>query len=460
MLTEKRIYNAGFLAYAGLLVLCVLFYKERTIFLDNAFFLFEILRTEEPTIQRHRFISAVPQFLPLLAAKVSLSLKWVLIAFSVGFMLYQLLCYIITGYVLKNYKLGIGLLLAHILIISHVFYWGLSELLLGIGLLFPFWAIFAGKHHRLPVAVLLVLQITGVFLIVFSHPLIIVPFMFTAVYFWLNKNATISKKQLIVWVGVFLLIFAFKSLFLSDSYESKSTDLAKNVFSFFPNYMTYTLKQFVKACLVKYYWVPILLAVISVNYIRNKRWWLLGFIWASVLGHLIIVTSSYPNEYFGAFYVENMYMVLGVMLALPLVYDIMPNINIKLTWALYLLIILSSFYRISTQHEFYANRLSWFRGYLDQYGDQKMMVSYDNKPQATILMEWATPYEFWLLSTLERDKSASIIIHNNVNEIGWAYDNYKAFVGRWGVYPYKELNPLYFKFTDSSTSYGVYREGR
>jgi len=53
--TYKRIYNAGFACYALLAILAVIFYKERTIFTDTSFLLFQIIRTGAFAIQDMRF---------------------------------------------------------------------------------------------------------------------------------------------------------------------------------------------------------------------------------------------------------------------------------------------------------------------------------------------------------------------------------------------------------------------
>ncbi|MBZ0100104.1 MAG: hypothetical protein K8F30_13555, partial [Taibaiella sp.] len=144
----------------------------------------------------------------------------------------------------------------------------------------------------------------------------------------------------------------------------------------------------------------------------------------------------------------------------PMVYDLFPIWGKRkfLVSTLCLLIASTAFLRINMLRQDYRGRIDWFRGYMDKYRNEKMMVNMYDKPQETIIMEWASPYEFWLLSTLERDTTASIIIHKNVEEIGWAWENYRAFVTTWGVYPYKDLNPRYFKFRDTTRHYSVYKD--
>ncbi len=68
-------------------------------------------------------------------------------------------------------------------------------------------------------------------------------------------------------------------------------------------------------------------------------------------------------------------------------------------------------------------------------------------------MPWASPYELWLLSTIETDRSASVIIHPNLNEIQWMQSSKDAFATTWGQFAYRDLNKRYFKFKDSTNVY-------
>ncbi|MEZ5033101.1 MAG: hypothetical protein R2787_17065 [Saprospiraceae bacterium] len=44
------------------------------------------------------------------------------------------------------------------------------------------------------------------------------------------------------------------------------------------------------------------------------------------------------------------------------------------------------------------------RQFLQDHPGQKLIVDDRLLPADTLLMTWASPYEFWLLSTLEPDK--------------------------------------------------------
>jgi len=456
---DKKIYNIGILAYPVLIILAALFYKERTILLDNSLFLFEILKDDTFTVQRHRFIAAIPQVLPLLAAKLSLSLKWVMVFYAASFAVYHFVCYLLCGVVLKNYRLGVVLLVVNTLIVTHTFFWGLSELLLGLSLILPFFALIIDTERKIPAVLLWFFLAVGTVTICFSHPLAVFPFVFISAFVFISPGIRVNRILLVAINIGFVLIAVAKKKLLADAYESESIELLRNFKKLFPDYFsTYSNIHFVETWFSMYYWLPVLFVIVIATYVSDRKWLKMLLVLGACVGYSQIVNIAYPTYLTHEFYKENMYTSLGLFLALPLVYDVFPRWNKNLVVSVFVLILITSFVRIGMKQDFYAGRIDWYRGYLDKYGDEKMMVPMGDKPAGTILLPWSSPYEFWLISTLERDKTASIIINNNIESVSWAYDNYRAFVTEWGIFKYKDLNPRYFKFTDTSRHYSVYMD--
>ena len=71
----------GIVLYFILIVLSVLFYKERTIMFDTAFQLFQILRNDNFAIQVNRFGSAITQAFPLYTSRLNFSLETITIIY-------------------------------------------------------------------------------------------------------------------------------------------------------------------------------------------------------------------------------------------------------------------------------------------------------------------------------------------------------------------------------------------
>lgn len=456
---DKTLYKAGLVVYAILVAMAVLFYKERTILLDNSFFLFEMIKDETFSIQRNRFIAALPELLPLLAIKLSLPLKAVMITYSAGFMVYHFSCYVLCG-VLKNYKLALILLLTHTIMTAHTFFWHLSELQAGISLLFPLLALMLGTPKKIQSLLLYPLLLAGIITIVFSHPMIIVPCSYAVVFLWLTNGAVINKRLFAATNILFAIILALQLTLFVDKYEAHNMGHINNFIALYPNYFSqYSVQRFVVNIPILYYWLPVLLTVVIVAYIIQRKWLKLVIVTLGSLAAFLLVALAYPSYDTPDLYRENMYIPIALMLAFPLVYDVLPAISSKnLAYSGLAIIIFTCFVRVYQTRAIYRDRIDWYRGYLHQYGDEKLMVSMYNKPVNTIIMPWASVYEFWLLSTVETGKTASIIIDDNIDKISWASMTRREFVTVWGEFPYKDLNPTYFKFHDSIRHYSVYKD--
>lgn len=92
---------------------------------------------------------------------------------------------------------------------------------------------------------------------------------------------------------------------------------------------------------------------------------------------------------------------------------------------------------------------------MDKYGTEKVIVPDRNVSQDKMLMSWGSPYEIWLLSTIERDTTYSIVISDDVGAISWGRFYSDGLLTTWGLYHYNELDHRYFKFADSVSTYIV-----
>jgi hypothetical protein len=68
-------------------------------------------------------------------------------------------------------------------------------------------------------------------------------------------------------------------------------------------------------------------------------------------------------------------------------------------------------------------------------------------------MTWAVSNEFWLLSTIENNKTSSINIEEYQNEFDNNISKKDVLITRWESFNYSKLNPTYFILKDTSTSY-------
>jgi hypothetical protein len=310
------------------------------------------------------------------------------------------------------------------------------------------------KELKLVPALILILVIIT---LAFAHPLMVFPLSFALLFFSTEKLSK-QEETLLKAVGLtFVIVLIIKTLWIKEAYDSKSTHGLANFLWLFPDYFnTYSNNTFLANCIDKYYWMPICFVVIAVNYIIERAWLKLLLFSSYVIGYLMLTNISYPTKSTPAFYIENLYLPIGVFLAIPLVFDVFKNArNSRISILFFSLIMLTAFVRIYLFHPVYMARLDWERDFLDKHLDEKMMIDAKKVDTEKLMLYWSTCYEFWLLSTTEYGKTASIIIHGDPDKIKWALVHNDAFITNWGIFKYADLNKQYFILKDTGTLYAI-----
>ena len=454
----KQLYKLGFLAYVALIILSIIFFKERTIFTDIAFHLFDIITKGTVTIQTHRFGAVFTQLFPLVASKLNLPLVGVMMTYSTGFIIYYTICYVICGFVFKNYKLGLALLLFNILFVSDTFFWMQSELPQGVAFTICLFAFMSSKRVNDLGAFGLAFSFFSIMTAVFFHSLMFLLLYYMVAFFLLSKKSGIEKKWLYVTLISSTLFFLLKKYVLIHSYEQGAMENTNNITELFPHYWNlYSNKRFLLNCISKYYFLPLGLGAVMLVYLVKKEWKKLFFVFFSFTVYLLLINVCYKSESVQNYYIENLYLPLGVIVGLPLVYDVFPLLEKRkiIAYCSLALIIVVGVVRIGYASKIFTKRLNWERQYLSEHGNEKLMVHESHVPLDVLLMTWGGAYEFWLLSTVETGKTASIGFYDNLQSVEWGIYDKRNFVTKWTVHPYDQLPKKYFIMTDTSTAYRV-----
>ncbi|PZF72345.1 hypothetical protein [Taibaiella soli] len=450
----KKLYYFFCAFYLVVILLAIAFYKERCIFIDIAFHLFNIVKDGAFAIQNFRFGAALTQIYPLLLTKMKMPLDTIMMGYSIGFGIYYFLCYLACGFLFKNYKMGLVLLLSQLLFASHTFYWMQSELPQAISLCMVFFASLNGPVDKTK-PLFQVWIFTCILVLAFFHPLLLFVFSFLIFFFLLQSNESLEQRKSLIAAGIFyLVILVIKKCFFGTAYDQHAMGNAahsfKNIRHFFSIYAT---QFFLQNCIKIYYWIPVISIWIAVTYISQKKWKQLALFTGYMVGLLVLVNVSYPDNGTNAYYIENMYLPLGVFMAVPLLYDVLPTITPKYAAILLTAICITGTARIFATHTIYTARLNMERKILHQYQNEKTLMAAANVPADTMLTTWGTAFEFWLLSTTETNKTASIIIKESPDQLFWALGQPQTFFTNWELYKYDTLPKRYFKFEDTVAGY-------
>jgi len=440
----------GYLTWLALLLFSLVFYKERTLFLDAGFQMFNMVNEEAIQIYHYRFVAALPQFLPFFALKLGASLKIILLLNSIAHLLFFALIYHLMVRNFKNDFFGWALTFLFTLLALDSFYHIQSEFYHGLGLLLLLFAIVT-RHPRLeakwsiPVAVLLMITIA------FAHKLTSVFFLFLWLFFFFHDPVYRNKRYLLL-LGLMLVIVFIKAQFFTNWYEAiKQADFQRNWTAYFPNFQKMPAnKIFLQRMLRFYYFLPILWAVVGGFYLRKRKWLKLGLVFSFSFGYILLINIAGPNAPY-RFYSEVSYLPLSIFVTVPLMFDLIPTMG-KPKWVLWIFatIILLRLVAIASNHQTFENRLTWMQNQLakaPELGTNRLLLKKEDAPMDTLIMEWGLPYSTMLLSSLVHPDSAKTLFINDDFEKFQDYldkDNY--FLSIFKKIEVEDfLNPNYFK---------------
>lgn|GEM_PF-485642 len=458
--TKKPTLLIGCLTFCVLIILSIIFYKERIGTLDSAFHLFEILRQGTPTIQNNRFVALLTQFFPLLGAKFHLPLSSIALMYSVGHVIIQIIIFCVIVEVLKNPKIALAYLLFLTLITTHTFFWVQSELPQGVGFLFIYFALLERILAQQKIRVLQALGSLALMIIIaFAHPLLIFPFLFFHIYHFQKKESKAANKIIVVTVLAYLFIAVARTLIFKASYEITAFAGLNNFAHLFPNYINLSSHQnFLEYLWTDFYFMIVLFGINSFSFLKNKQYFKLVSTSSFFLGYLLLVNVCY---YQGVrqFYLENQYLLLAIFVIIPFLQDGHTSLlSKKMNWPIlqYLLplcIVFLFTVRILNTSSYYTSLQNWKRKIITQSSelkDKRIVVFKNEKNEDMILDGWAFPYEVWFISTIEFGYSQAALYRKDPIHFNWTWDKYDKFISDMTAIPYNELAPPYFKFPDTS----------
>jgi len=441
----------GYAVWATMLLLSLVFYKERAFFMDAGFQLFNLINEEAIQIYHYRFVTALPQVLPYFLLKLGAPLWALAMSFSASYILFYLLVYHLLVKYLNNDRLGWVLVFLFTLIsfdtfyhIQSEFYLGLSLLLLtfGIALRYP-----ELRGWRAWAAMLPLMVSVG-----FSHKLSLIFFLFLWLFFgWSHKK--LRHRRYLVFLAVFVVIAVFKSVFFTNWYEAaKQVDFRNNWATFFPDFHTIPANFiFLKYCLLYYYMLPALLLAVSVFYFMKKEWLKPALMWAFSIGFLMLYNISDPQAPY-RFYSEVTYLPLSIFVAVPFLFDMVQGSAAKkwggLTGVFLTGLMLLRLATIAWNHRTFDRLFTWVETTVEnsgQLGTNRFLLKKENAPMDTVIMEWGVPFTAMHLSALESPQSAKTLL------ILPDFEKYKDILGEdhYFLSPFKaieigELNEKYY----------------
>ncbi|MFT4664405.1 MAG: hypothetical protein ACI8YQ_004671 [Polaribacter sp.] len=423
--SSPRFRQLGYLSWLILLIMAIVFYKERAIFLDGAFQLEKLINQGTFKIYHYRLTNPFTQILALSAIYLKLPLKIVLIGYSINFILFfGGIHYAIVRWC-KNDFLGWVHLFFFTLMVLDSFYFLPPELYQGSALLLLWWAILLkdpnleNKWTMLGLVLFMIPILSG-------SRLIATYFLYCFVFFWFSIKELRHWRYYLLFGCLFLFAFIHSKFFISGYDIGKIEEFNKNLETYLPNLLDIPAnKIFLAKCIEYYYGYVLAFALVVIGYLyafikKRKQVQfpllkILMVIGGNVAFLLLLHLGSPKTNY--RFYAEVNYLPLTILVCIPLLFDILPLVKNQ-KWVLYgfLLTIIVRLSVIATNHQQFENRHQWYIDKMDEAsgkGTNKSITQWQNSPKKMLIQPWASPQETLLLSSLRGpEHSRSLLVAN------------------------------------------------
>ncbi|NQW43153.1 MAG: hypothetical protein HQ463_06945 [Bacteroidetes bacterium] len=417
------------------LSLGVFYFKERVLYLDSAYAVFNLINNGFPAIEHGRYSFYLLEIFPWLGLKLGFTIPTVLALFSIS---HILLAFISFGILLKIKQPKLALLLTVFQVLSYreSYFLALNEtsLLISASLLLAgFLVFFENKKHSLLSSMTVFLILISITL--FCHPMAILILPFIVFTHWVSLNYKLSLNLKIVSI-LMVSILALKILLIPDSdYENKlyfqlssTFDIAlhlKLVYSF--NFFYGDLR--INSYFIMVYFIPtacfIILAII---FFKQKKYvFLITYVsYVFILWTLIIVVF---NKGDGNIFMEKNFTPWVIICLYPIVLcEIKYN---KFSLILLISVVFYSFFGIFKVSNIYINRYEALDKLLTQNytKNNKLLINDSLINHEEMQGTWALPYETLLLSKIKKIPKTTIRVYKNEPNINKELNRNDIFLG-------------------------------
>jgi hypothetical protein len=448
---------------AILLLLSLVFYKERMLFIDAPHNLFLIINSHQFHIEEQRYGSFISQLLPLTGSWLQLPVGWLMALYSISFNLFFLIAGCLLVFKYKNYELAILLALYLSLFTSATFFWPNNEVHQGIcWLLLAVAANFSISARRRTSFFTVLFFIASFFLAIWTHPLVMLIALYLWFFLWIRKADwpfTFAESVLYSFILIVISVCKFYRG-MNHGYDSSKIETITNfkLSTIGQIFTSPQLRLFFHNCLTNY-WLAGLLFVAGIFAILRKRQYLLAaFTIVSAAGYLLLVCITFRDGNSNLFYIESEYMPLALICSIPFVYFIIPILKPRWSMAFLTIIFIVRLGYILHAAPTFTNRVAYLEKINHKMKEKNLtkiiIPDVPDSLNSVLLMSWGTPVESIFLSKLKGESpQRTFIVNPDPNPAVYTNSN-DTLIGCWQKLQQKQLNRYYFEM-DTSTVYKV-----
>lgn len=455
---EGLLLHLAFLIWAGM---AAYFYQER-LYSDAGFYMAKVVHYESFWVEAGRYILVFSQWLPLLCVKLGLGMKVVLLAYSVGHVLFYYGIYLFCHWYYKKGYVGWWLILIQCVGIVHGFCTPTFELYYDTGFL-VLWMVLL-QEKKVNNRVLLAVGLLSCF--------VMVNYILALIFFGAVLLLHATTRGLKAWpiaaatgLGI-ALGFLLKQTLLANTYEAAKVEWFWYQFQ----NKDFSWEGYIQpwfAFYTSYYWELFVIMGITMGYyLKQKNYGTAATYLLLVIATQYVIALTYPDIKHSR-YQEQCYFPLMMIGCFPLVMDMLPALSKKTQYGLQLGLLCLIGYRflvIAEGIQPFTLRVAYLHRMIEKgraqgvykwIMEEESLNSNVNGPSFTFGMESL------LLSGLEPQKRAVQVIRDTE----WAHANnaqtlqdsslylatYRSYYERSdSFYHHKTANPKYMNFPPSS----------
>ncbi|MBR5027608.1 MAG: hypothetical protein IKX51_00165 [Bacteroidales bacterium] len=455
-LSENKYMVLGHCSMLVLFILAVVFANERVLLTDSAYQVFYDINHDGVLINDSRYTMVLTQILPWLAVHLHAPLHWIIVAYSVSFVLVGYGCFLLTAYAMKD-RLSAVLMLFVFLAIGGTFLHCISESfqLMFYVPMFYAWLAQGSEGHRMGKLGYYLLLALLEAIAFFIYPVAAFYILFAIGFQMLEGGRPHIDKPAfaaIAFLAVFCLIYFLMGMSGHDSEFVPTGDLVRNSLQHF-----FSLGSFMTFVMLfpRYYLAPTLLLIITlIGYGRSRQWWKLTFVAGYALFYFVSAVIIYQTGD-SRISRERYFIPLFFIIGLAFLKDELPRWSAKKDMCFYFIfiaLICFSFGRIIHYVHRYQPRMEAIAKVsraAKAEGQHKIIVTQSTAEEVFPLDIWGLALESMLL-TAQDGPEHTVTIFKEEDDFDRAdsnlYHNPDVFVsvGWWKEWYVKDLNPRYF----------------
>jgi hypothetical protein len=416
-LTIQIIGHSFFFFY---ILLALVYYKERTIFIDAADFSFELIQSKGFVLPFGRWGSVFTQAIPLAVLKLGGGIDLFLKTYSLSIAFFYYVIYLIISFVIKNNRVVVIYLLTLCLTYRSTFYFSISELSQALALCVLLYGLFINltleeSKNKWRLTIVAILIIVSLY---YFHQLIVIAIFFALLTVFIVKKAYKNIYLISIFVSTLFWFGAKIFLLPKNGYEGqKIPDLDVFKEQLPRLFELPSFNYFIEFARIETWFSLLAIFLCFILLAMKKHFLLIAFFLFYSLAYLVLIVITYylgesPNMY------EQYYILFGFFIAIIIDSTINNPIRINHLVLIFLPLLLLSSNRMFLAHEKPSKRIFYLEKLVEQgrkYKNRKFMTAPSDFPWDYAWVHWAIPQETILISSLE-NKNNTVVCFVPMNE--------------------------------------------